>query len=445
MSSFNFDYFYFETRFGFGVSRAKKLSFARHNCRGTKFCSCFVFLPPFSNDNMTAVMNPSKHTLTVNHVLQRCRLNDPGHVRRMNVCGSSLEDISAMRHFGNVEVCSFSANDISDLDSLRGCSRMTELHLRKNRIAHFDQVLHLSHLPLRVIGLSENPIAAHPEYRKFVIAALPQLVKLDDIEVSAGERRAAESEIRDPFAAARNLRVDAEALLTPIPGRPGSSSAVYRRNDCADVVAGASSSSSGGSPDDKQHQQQQQERSPLQKKREMLREARERAAAATAGGSSTDESYEAGFSSKKSNRYNGDDVPIGGGPVAMAAAPRPASAGGNSNTNNMNAASKIKRDPFASADVMQPGDSIKSSSIKQDPVDSFYTQDSGAAGNAARRERFMSHSRPPPPARASNSGSDTEASGPAAEQASIQAVKILLSAMSPAAVAEIKRHLSLSQ
>merc|ERR1712137_796415 len=113
----------------------------------------------------------------------------------MNVSGSALEDVSVMDQFPCVEVCSFAVNDISDLEPFRHCARLQELYLRKNRIADFSQLLHLSHLPLRSVGLADNPITSHPEYRLFVISALPQLRKLDDAEVTPSERQEAEQVI----------------------------------------------------------------------------------------------------------------------------------------------------------------------------------------------------------------------------------------------------------
>jgi hypothetical protein len=137
-------------------------------------------------------------TLTVNLALQKSRVDNPMYVRKLNVCGVQLDDINVVQQFGNLEVCSFSVNKISDLEAFRNCSRLTELYLRKNNISDLRQVLHLSHLPsLSMLGMSENPISESPDYRAFVIAACPHLVKLDDAEISPSERDSAEAKFGD--------------------------------------------------------------------------------------------------------------------------------------------------------------------------------------------------------------------------------------------------------
>jgi protein TilB len=56
---------------------------------------------------------------------------------------------------------------LSDLDHLRG---LTEL---------------------RVLWLTDNPITEKPGYREYTIARLPQLTKLDEVDITADDREAA--------------------------------------------------------------------------------------------------------------------------------------------------------------------------------------------------------------------------------------------------------------
>ena len=46
---------------------------------------------------------------------------------------------------------------------------------------------------LRIIWLAENPVANIPGYREHVIRKLPNLTKLDNVEITYEERQAAES------------------------------------------------------------------------------------------------------------------------------------------------------------------------------------------------------------------------------------------------------------
>lgn len=71
--------------------------------------------------------------------------------------------------------------------------------MRKNEISDLKEINFLKHLPkLNVLWLSENPISAHPNYRMYVLNKLPNLQKLDEVDVSPEEVEAASSmEIND--------------------------------------------------------------------------------------------------------------------------------------------------------------------------------------------------------------------------------------------------------
>jgi hypothetical protein len=131
--------------------------------------------------------------LTQNLVLQKTKLHELRHVRKLNVCGVQIDDIRVLRETPNVEVLSLSVNEIECLDPLSQLYNLRELYLRRNAINDVRQILHLSKLPfLSSLNMSDNPVSADPNYRKFAIAAVPPLVKLDDVEVSPRERAEAE-------------------------------------------------------------------------------------------------------------------------------------------------------------------------------------------------------------------------------------------------------------
>lgn len=131
--------------------------------------------------------------LTQNLVLQKTKLNELRHVRKLNVCGVQIDDIRVLRDTPNMEVLSLSVNEIECLDALSQMQNLRELYLRRNAINDVRQALHLSKLPyLSNLTMSDNPISADPNYRKFVIAALPNLLKLDDVDISPRERQDAE-------------------------------------------------------------------------------------------------------------------------------------------------------------------------------------------------------------------------------------------------------------
>nr|8AXJ_A Chain A, Chains: A [Trypanosoma brucei brucei TREU927] len=130
--------------------------------------------------------------LTENLVLQKTKVDSIQRVRKLNVCAAQLSDIGVLRRACNLEVLSLSLNELSELGVLENCPRLSELYLRKNRVEDLNQVLHLSDAPnLTVLTLTENPICQDPNYRRFVIAAVGSLQRLDDIDILPQEREEA--------------------------------------------------------------------------------------------------------------------------------------------------------------------------------------------------------------------------------------------------------------
>lgn len=127
--------------------------------------------------------------LTLNLVLQKSKVDDIRRIQKLNICAAQLQDIGVLRQAANLEVLSMSLNEIAELGAISNCRRLTELYLRKNFIRDINQVLHLSRLPyLEVLNLSDNPISRDPNYRRFVIAAIPPLERLDDRDITDEER-----------------------------------------------------------------------------------------------------------------------------------------------------------------------------------------------------------------------------------------------------------------
>ena len=106
-------------------------------------------------------------------------------VKTLNMWGYELEDISVVSKLVNAETISLPINKISSLSAFSTCRSLKNLLLRQNQISDFSELDHLQDLPhLTTLSLSDNPISRDPNYRETVICKLPQLQKLDDIEVS---------------------------------------------------------------------------------------------------------------------------------------------------------------------------------------------------------------------------------------------------------------------
>lgn len=129
--------------------------------------------------------------LTVKGKTRVDRLSD---VKSLNCWGQDLADVSILSQMPNVEVLSLSVNQISTLKDFAQCLKLQELYLRKNEVAELAEVQWLVDLPdLRVLWLSDNPCADIPNYRQKVLQYLPKLTKLDNDDVTVGEKRDVET------------------------------------------------------------------------------------------------------------------------------------------------------------------------------------------------------------------------------------------------------------
>ena len=94
-----------------------------------------------------------------------------------------------MSEISNLEIASISMNQVSSLKVFQNMQKLQELYLRKNQIYELGEVYYLQKLHnLRILWLSHNPCADQVNYRAFVIKTLPQLVKLDETEITEQER-----------------------------------------------------------------------------------------------------------------------------------------------------------------------------------------------------------------------------------------------------------------
>lgn len=128
--------------------------------------------------------------LTEEMVIARSKQSDLGAIKKLNCWGSELSDVSIIRRMRGVEVLAFSVNRISTLADFENCLNLQELYLRKNNLTDIDELMYLQNLPkLKNLWLEENPLvdSAGPNYRQIVLRALPNLKKLDNVDVTPEE------------------------------------------------------------------------------------------------------------------------------------------------------------------------------------------------------------------------------------------------------------------
>ncbi|EDW27552.1 GL20213 [Drosophila persimilis] len=132
--------------------------------------------------------------LTEQLVEAKSKVSDIRYAIRLNAWGSDLHDISILLRMPRLEVLALSLNKIRSLSSLQNCHRLKEVYLRRNEIQSFEELKHLRNAQgLRSLWMDENPCseAAGANYRACVLRMLPQVTKLDDVEVCESELKAA--------------------------------------------------------------------------------------------------------------------------------------------------------------------------------------------------------------------------------------------------------------
>ncbi|KRG06710.1 cilia- and flagella-associated protein 410 isoform X5 [Drosophila mojavensis] len=132
--------------------------------------------------------------LTEEMVIARAKQSDLGLIKKLNCWGSDLTDVNIIKRMHGVEVLALSVNKISTLAPFEDCTKLQELYLRKNNIQNINEIGYLQNLPaLKYLWLEENPCCerAGPNYRSIVLRALPNLKKLDNVEVTPEELEAA--------------------------------------------------------------------------------------------------------------------------------------------------------------------------------------------------------------------------------------------------------------
>uniref|UniRef100_A0AAG5DCS9 U2A'/phosphoprotein 32 family A C-terminal domain-containing protein n=1 Tax=Anopheles atroparvus TaxID=41427 RepID=A0AAG5DCS9_ANOAO len=167
--------------------------------------------------------------LTEEMVIARSKQSDLAAIKKLNCWGSELSDVSIIRRMRGVEVLAFSVNRISTLADFENCINLQELYLRKNNLTDIDELVYLQNLPkLKYLWLEENPLveSAGPTYRQIVLRALPNLKKLDNVDVTPEEVSEA---MRAPVAQPRHEPVYDDPSPPPPPQQHRQQSPVIER------------------------------------------------------------------------------------------------------------------------------------------------------------------------------------------------------------------------
>ncbi|MCQ2819426.1 MAG: leucine-rich repeat protein [archaeon] len=127
--------------------------------------------------------------LTRELIAQKAKSDRIESMKSLNMWGNNIEDVSIVSQMPSLEVISLSLNKIRTLKHFGNLRHLRELYLRQNLIADLKEIEYLQNCEdLKILWLNDNPISEKKNYRQYVLRALPQLAKLDDVMITDGER-----------------------------------------------------------------------------------------------------------------------------------------------------------------------------------------------------------------------------------------------------------------
>ena len=123
--------------------------------------------------------------LTIELIVQESNNKNISNLSTLNISGKSITDISILSKFPSLENITLSKNQIKDLSSFKNLKNIKNLNLKENKIIDFNQLESLKNCKqLEFLCLKDNPISKDPNYLQKIKEILPQLKKLDDIEIN---------------------------------------------------------------------------------------------------------------------------------------------------------------------------------------------------------------------------------------------------------------------
>jgi hypothetical protein len=122
--------------------------------------------------------------LTLDIILPEVNNMNISSITSLNIHDKNINDISILSKFQTLENISLVNNNIKDLNVFKNLKNLKKLNLKDNEITQFDQLEPLKTCKqLESLCLKDNPITKEPNYTQKIKELLPQLKKIDDIEI----------------------------------------------------------------------------------------------------------------------------------------------------------------------------------------------------------------------------------------------------------------------
>ena len=122
--------------------------------------------------------------LTLDIILSEVNNMNISSITSLNIHDKNINDISILSKFPTLENISLVNNNIKDLNVFKNLKNLKKLNLKDNEITEFDQLEPLKNCKqLESLCLKDNQITKEPNYTQKIKELLPQLKKIDDIEI----------------------------------------------------------------------------------------------------------------------------------------------------------------------------------------------------------------------------------------------------------------------
>ena len=149
--------------------------------------------------------------LTIELITQESNNKNISNLSTLNLSGKNINDISILSKFPSLENITLSKNQIKDLSVFKNLKNIKNLNLKDNKITEFSQLESLKNCKqLEFLCLKENPISKEQIYLQKVKEILPQLKKLDDIEINKHQNN---KDVKIPIKA-DNKKIDKLNMIT---------------------------------------------------------------------------------------------------------------------------------------------------------------------------------------------------------------------------------------
>jgi len=105
-------------------------------------------------------------------------------IKILNFYGDDFSNVDIISKMNSLEVISLSQNKISSLKPFQNLKHLKELILRNNNIENVNELDNLKDCnKLKSLWLEKNPVCKKDDYKKHIIEILPNLKKLDNINL----------------------------------------------------------------------------------------------------------------------------------------------------------------------------------------------------------------------------------------------------------------------